>query len=284
MKLNKLIWVVALVAITLPSFAQKKGGKAKTAAPKVETKEKKQAKPFYGTIYYKADISQGVAPVAVATTQPEAEIPQSANKKSEKKPDVLLTEDYIIVHPDGLYSQLCGLITSYFAKEDVITLGCRADGTGPLIKSESLKFEYLSDRYTPLMDIVRMKQTGNEEDLKELVNTMYKPIPSKTRVIAGHKCVLYLCEMLESELWVAEDMTLPFDCAPFWGLNHPVLEFGFSYMIQGTAEGQVRLSAIKVQEDETNRKVVDDFKLSAKDVEITLLRENISRISKKYLH
>ncbi len=76
----------------------------------------------------------------------------------------------------------------------------------------------------------------------------------KKKTIAGHEATLYRCKLphLKGDIWIAEEYELVSENVPFYGMNHPVLEFDFYIPMEGRQKGKAHLVATEVKTGEVD--------------------------------
>lgn len=96
-----------------------------------------------------------------------------------------------------------------------------------------------------------IKEAQRNDDLDEanrLLSDIYKRT-DQTKQLAGQRVVLYDVNLPEvhGAIWVAEELWIEHWQAPFWGLQHPVLEFDLTYSDNAVKGRRIHLVAERIE-------------------------------------
>lgn len=256
MKIRKLAWVMALVAITLPSMAQKKTTASKTAEkPKTETsstsKEEKKG-TFYGTIIYQEMASKAVS-------QRKLGDPSDKDIKFNVA-DPITNHKTPLIYSFGENLSVCvmfgmGDILDY--KRGYYTRTVRIEDDQPL-RGFKMSLDELSKTdkwYSNLSNLMALEKENKAKELEKALNKLYKR-HTDTKKILNIEVTRYERISDGSIFWVAEGIDLDTWCAPFWGIKHPVLEFNYNFYTPGSEGLKMNVIATRIEKSKDAHEII----------------------------
>ena len=184
--------------------------------------------PLVGVIEYKIEKAKPKSPKP-ATTALKTDAPKPMVKEApcDKKPGT-----YALYADKKQAMMLCNDLFYLVRGDDMKgTFGARF---GDLYHYASLLVCDIPANCGYIKEASSLFRSQEFSKLKDIAKPFYTPT-GESREIAGQKCTGYKMHMEEYEgtIWVAEELTIPCQVAPFWGLYHPVLECEFRFPIEG---------------------------------------------------
>ncbi len=210
-RLTAFILLVAFVMCSGELSAQNKKG-VKGGTTKVTTEKKEKVQPFTGAIEYiltPLDNYKRRDPKAPQEAKENALNfgPNDKDKKDKKKEETPGTTSLFFFTKEGSYAffdNLCVFYTGEKTPKYILEID-----DGHFVASELEPMEW-------------------EKQGAEKAKSLYTK-EKHTRMIGGVKATRYTCNIphMKGDVWVAEEYTIDGSVAPYFGLNHPVLEGDF---------------------------------------------------------
>lgn len=266
--------IVALMALcfvcssVVSAQTAKKSKNSKAAQTQKSSNEGKAVPYFEGTIYYSK--LEKPAPMPMPKAAPEKKKIERYNIESKMsaavtpKKELKANMEYRYYFENGAcYFDMMGLYGEYQSQSHRYTLGF----TNP--DQQYVKHStYLKDDLAALWSALQAAQEAQSKYQFEKANKLLEKYYTRTSdqvTLAGYTAVRYEVRLpnYQGDIWVAEELYLSTWMAPFWGMVHPVLEFDFSFPVDGYREKTFRMVADAVKED--------------------VMKEQIYYISKPYL-
>lgn len=239
MKLNRILSALLLTLLCLPAMAQEQISRKLTTAmssatvqPKIEMNHEKG---FEGMILF--DCHRDASADGVM---------QGMGEKL-----------FYSFHKTVCFGSLPGAYYHINVEEHLITEG---------VSIEEDKFRACEHKYCDMkplgcqvLDKVYEQQLRGQDPEADEALAKYYIRTDDQKEICGHNCVRYEMPEQKFSFWVAEDMRLNTWFAPFWGINHAVLEFDLSYPTHKGEMATLHMMAVKVVEGEV-KEGVEDFR------------------------
>lgn len=237
--------------------------KQKTAKPSSQTAKSEKPQLFLGTITYVVE-KQAVKPTGDRPDLSNDDKRMNLNNQApsqvaaphsaiEELPNYAVYEDsYSLSQMMGLYRYYEGdgmLYRTAFSAFDSPRIFCEM----PLCMAAKGYCEYLEE-------LNNMQREGDLESANELLKKIYTRT-QETKKLAGYEVVRYDVKLndVRGSIWVAEELLIKNWQPPFWGLNHPVLEYDFFYPANDKEPIFIHLVANKVEASKENDKFFKEF-------------------------
>ena len=275
MKLKNIVALMLLAALTLPAMAQKKEGKQES--PKTQPKEKAVTPDhFEGTICFELSMQ---APVVAPKSKsgavdlkamPAAVAPAMGKEKVQGH--------YSLKGPNctGLLGDLYYVL---WLKEDRAVEGLAPEPGH--YRAWNHKFCQMKPMGCEVLNKVKeLQKQGQHEAAAKMLEPYYIRTTEKKEV-CGIEVTRYNCANGKASFWVAEGITIDSWFAPFWGINHPVLEFDLPIAVEGCEDVLIHWQAVKMIKGEY-KDMADELKGLSEEMSEEEYRDNLRMVVDRY--
>lgn len=253
MNIRRFIPLMMAVALTMPAMAQK--------VQKVQKNQTKEAKAY--SIVFTADKNKVtkqaegrmIAPPKKSVGQPKmaaaTTLSVTDGSAVNQAPKMVFDgEEFLYSMGKGMcVGMVPGMFYEFYQEQLQARQGVRIDE--PIYRTTNYKVDKAKPFDGKTMErIAELQKAGADEKAWQMLSQYYRRTED-TKEICGMKAVRYEMTFAKGELWVAEDVRLDTWFAPFWGINHLVLEFDVPFTTEECDGAKVHLTATKVLPDET---------------------------------
>lgn len=287
--MKRIFTILALVMAVMPMMAQNARPTNKATQPKLKvpapaTSDKQgktdKAIPFEGTITYEATAmpvvhqAQGGKENGVDAKQAPALV---AAVPSAPIKDPAANEIQYLFIEGQCY---CNILGTYFLLDNqMFRLQMASRRKNEHYRKATCNLDRIKNvDWGRIGEIIELQRQGRDRESQKMLNELYTRT-GETSVVAGVKVVRYQMNgsNVKGDLWVAEDYVLKAWMFPFWGLQHPVLEFEFYYLQPELEHLHFHMKAKEMVPNMIDKEFVDRFETMERaeweDVERTMIEQ-----------